>query len=406
MVATTALKLQFPTLQQEVNGHPLAYLDNAATTQRPIAVLEAMDRFNRSDNSNVHRGVHSLSMRATDAFDAARAAIAAYINSPTDRQLLFTKGCTEAINLVASSWGKTNLSSGDVVLLSTMEHHANILPWQAVCKETGAKILPIPISDECVLDLEAMERLLESHPVKVVGVKHVCNATGTVNPVAEVARLAHGAGAVIVVDGAQALAHERIDVQAMKVDFYALAAHKAYGPMGMGALFGRLELLEAMPPYQLGGGMIQQVTFEETTFVGLPDKFEPGTPNVMGAIGFAAAIDWISSVGVQQMAARERELLHFAVDQLQQIPGLRLIGTAPGKAAVVSFVLAGVHPHDIGTILDSEGVAVRSGHHCCQPLMARLGVPATARASIACYNDESDIAALVRGLVKVSQIFA
>lgn len=401
----TSLRDEFPAIHQSVNGKPLAYLDNAATTQRPKAVLDAMEAFYREDNANVHRGVHTLSQRATDKFESARQTVARFVNAPSPDEVVFTKGCTEAINLVAASWGRQNLSEGDVVLLSTLEHHSNIVPWQVVAQERGAKIVPIPIFDDCSLDMDAYRRLLQEHPVKVVGVKHVCNATGTVNPIGEMARLAHGHGAVIVVDGAQGLAHQKVDVQSMDIDFYAMAAHKVYGPMGTGALYGKRALLEAMPPYQTGGGMIQVVTMEATTYAPLPDKFEPGTPNVGGVIGFGAALEWLATIGVENAARQEDELLTLATGALAEIEGLRVVGTAPGKASILSFVLDCAHPHDIGTILDSEGVAVRSGHHCCQPLMQRMGVPATTRASISLCNDDSDVEALVRGLRKVVSVF-
>lgn len=404
-LAATDLRSEFPALAQAVNGHPLAYLDNAATTQRPRQVIEAVESYYRNDNANVHRGVHTLSMRATDKFEAARRTVARFINAKSENEIVFTKGCTEAINLVAGTWGRQNVGEGDTVLVSTMEHHSNILPWQSLCQAVGAKLVPIPISDEGVLDMTAYQRLLTEHSPKLVCVKHVCNAIGTVNPIAEMTSLAHVAGALVMVDGAQALAHEWVDVQALDVDFYAMAGHKVYGPMGIGALYAKKALLEAMPPYQFGGGMIQTVSFEKTTYAPVPEKFEPGTPNVSGAIGFAAALDWVSGVGVMSIGELERALTTYCSSLLADFPGLRLVGTAPGKAGIVSFVLSQAHPHDVGTILDSEGVAVRSGHHCCQPLMARMGVPATTRASFAAYSTEDDIDALLRGLHKVESVF-
>lgn len=404
-LAATDLRSEFPALAQSVNGHPLAYLDNAATTQRPRQVIEAIESYYRNDNANVHRGVHTLSMRATDKFEAARRKVARFINAKSENEIVFTKGCTEAVNLVAGTWGRQNVGEGDTVLVSTMEHHSNILPWQNLCHSVGAKLVPIPISDEGVLDLDAYRQLLAEHSPKLVCVKHVCNAIGTVNPIAEMTSLAHAAGALVMVDGAQALAHERVDVQAFDVDFYAMAGHKVYGPMGVGALYAKKALLEAMPPYQFGGGMIQTVSFEKTTYAPVPEKFEPGTPNVSGAIGFAAALDWVSAVGVESIGESERALTAYCSSLLADFPGLRLVGTAPGKAGIVSFVLSQAHPHDVGTILDSEGVAVRSGHHCCQPLMARMGVPATTRASFAAYTTEADIDALLRGLHKVESVF-
>lgn len=404
-LAATDLRSEFPALAQTVNGHPLAYLDNAATTQRPLQVIEAVESYYRQDNANVHRGVHTLSMRATDKFEAARRTVARFINAKSENEIVFTKGCTEAVNLVAGTWGRQNVGEGDTVLVSTMEHHSNILPWQNLCQSVGARLVPISISDEGVLDMDAFRRLLTEHSPKLVCVKHVCNAIGTVNPIGEITALAHGAGALVMVDGAQALAHEKVDVQALDVDFYAMAGHKVYAPMGIGALYAKKALLEAMPPYQFGGGMIQTVTFEKTTYAPVPEKFEPGTPNISGAIGFAAALDWVSSVGVESIGGSERALTAYCSSLLADLPGLRLVGTAPGKAGIISFVLSQAHPHDVGTILDSEGVAVRSGHHCCQPLMARMGVPATTRASLAAYSTEEDIAALVRGLKKVESVF-
>lgn len=400
-----ALRAEFPTLDQQVHGHPLAYLDNASTTQRPNVVIETIQAFYVNDNSNVHRGVHELSQRATELFERARHTVAAFVNARSDEEVVFTKGCTEAINLVASSWGRTNLGPGDTVLVSTLEHHANLVPWQVVARETGATLEPIPITDQGVLEIDALETRLKAGGVKLVCVKHVCNAIGTVNPVAEIARLAHGHGALVMIDGAQGLAHEKVDVQAMDLDFYSMAGHKVYGPMGMGGLYGRKNLLEAMPPYQTGGGMIRTVTFEETTYAPVPDKFEPGTPNVAGAIGFAKALDWVSAHGVENFAAAERALTASSSSRLAEIPGVRIIGTAPGKAGIVSFVMEQAHPHDVGTVLDFEGVAVRTGHHCCQPLMARMGVAATTRASFAAYNTEEDVDALVRGVKRVAEVF-
>ncbi len=400
-----AVREQFPALHQLVNNHPLAYLDNAATTQRPESVLQAMDNFYRRDNANVHRGVHTLSQRATDEFEHARATVARFVGARHDHEIIFTKGCTEALNLVAFSWGRSNLGPGDVVLVSNLEHHANFVPWQVVTQATGARMVPIPIHDDCSLDLTAYRSLLEGGDVRMVAVKHVCNATGTVNPVAEMSRLAHEHGALVTVDGAQALAHQRVNVESFGADFYSMAAHKVYGPMGMGALYGREELLEAMPPYQTGGGMIRSVSYERTTYAGLPDKFEPGTPYVSGAIGFAAALAWVERVGIDAIAQHERSLTEAATLALQTVPGLRLVGTAAGKAGILSFVMNQVHPHDVGTILDTQGVAVRSGHHCCQPLMARLGVNATTRASLAVYSTEEDLERLRVGLLEVVRVF-
>jgi len=401
----TQTREEFPALHQQVAGHPLAYLDNAATTQRPKVVLAAIMRFYERDNANVHRGVHTLSQRATDSFEAARSTIARWINSSTDEQVVFTKGCTEALNLVAASWGRANLKEGDVVLVSTMEHHSNIVPWQLIAEQTGAKVEPIPVTDEVELDLDWLSNRIDG-TVKAVCVKAVCNATGTINPVKEVARLAHSVGAIIVVDAAQALAHTKVDVQDWDADFVSMTAHKVYGPMGIGVLYGKRALLEKMPPYQSGGGMIRSVTFEATTFAELPDKFEPGTPNVGGAIGFAAAIEFLAGVGVERVAKHEEQLTELAERQLEEIPGVTIHGRAENKAGILSFTMDCAHPHDIGTVLDHYGVAVRTGHHCCQPLMKRLGIPATARASFAMYNNQSDVQALVDAVHKVRETFA
>ncbi|MBS1715414.1 MAG: SufS family cysteine desulfurase [Armatimonadetes bacterium] len=400
------LRNEFPALDQEVNGRRLAYLDNAATTQRPEAVIQAVEAFTRYDNANVHRGVHTVSQRATDKFDAARATVARAIGASRPEEIVFTKGCTEALNLVASSWGRANLSEGDVVLVSTMEHHSNLVPWQQAATLSGAKVVPIPVTDSGEIDLDDYVRLLASHPVKMVAVKHVCNAIGTVNPVGDMVSEAHRAGALVTVDGAQALAHVRVDVSSIGADFYAMASHKVYGPMGTGALYGRFDLLDRLPPYQTGGGTIRSVTMEETTFAELPDRLEAGTPNVPGAIGFAAALDWLERHDVESLARHESDLLRTATEAVTRIPGITVIGQAARKAGILSFTMEAAHPHDVGTVLDSEGVAVRTGHHCCQPLMRRFGVPATTRASLAAYNTEDDVEALVRGLDKVARLFA
>lgn len=396
---------EFPILDQMVNGHRLAYLDNSATMQRPRSVLAAMKSFDLEDNANVHRGVHTLSMRATDRFDLARRQVAKFVNAKSPAEIIFTKGCTEAINLVASSWGRKNLQSGDTVLVSTMEHHSNIVPWQVVCQERGANIVAIPLTEGGDIDLDLYESLLKAGNVRIVCVKHVCNAVGTINPVDILTTIAHRYDALILVDGAQALAHQKVDVQALGVDFYAMSSHKVYGPMGAGALYGKRALLEDMPPYQTGGGMIQTVTIEESSYAPLPDKFEPGTPNVVGAIGFGAATEWVNEVGVDVIADLEIELRDKTRRLLAEVPGVSVIGSPKNGAGIVSFVMEQAHPHDVGTILDSEGVAVRSGHHCCQPLMKHFGVPATTRASFAAYSSEEDVEALLRGVRKVATIF-
>jgi len=396
---------EFPALHQEVAGRSLVYLDNAATNQRPLAVLDAVTDFYRRDNSNVHRGVHTLSLRATDRFEAARHTVADWINAADWREVIFTKGCTESLNLVAGSWGRANLGEGDVVLVSTMEHHSNLVPWQIVAEQTGAKVEPIPVSDSVELDMEWLADRLDG-TVKAVCLKAVCNATGTINPVKEVARLAHSVGAIVVVDGAQALAHQKVDVQDWDADFVAMTAHKVYGPMGVGALYGKAALLEAMPPYQTGGGMIRTVSFEETTFTVAPDKFEPGTPNVAGAVGFAAALTFLGEVGLDAVARHEENLGRLAEDLLSDVPGVTVHGHAADKAGIVSFTMDCAHTHDAGTVLDQCGVAVRSGHHCCMPLMKRLGITGTTRASFAMYNMEEDVQRLVEGVNRVREIFA
>lgn len=396
---------EFPILGQTLNGRPLAYLDSAATTQRPEAVTQAVTRFNRESNANVHRGVHTLSQLATEAFEQSRASIGQFIGATDPHEIVFTKGCTESLNLVAASWGGANLAPGDEILVSTLEHHSNIVPWQIVAEKTGAIVRPIPVSDDCVLDLEALRNML-SGKTKVLAVKHVCNASGTVNPIKEICGLARNAGAVTVIDGAQALAHVPVDVKDLDCDFYAFTAHKVYGPFGAGALYGRSELLNAMPPYQTGGGMIRTVSFGGSTYTTVPEKFEPGTPHVSGAIGFAAALEWFDGLGKQGLWSEEAELLEFATAEIQQIPGVRIVGNSPNKVAVLSFVTDFAHPHDIGTVLDSYGVAVRAGHHCCMPLMDRLGIPGTVRASLGVYNTKEDISVMIEGLCQARRMFA
>lgn len=402
----SVLALEFPALHQEVHGSRLVYLDNAATTQKPRCVLQAMDDYYREDNANVHRGVHTLSQRATDKFEAVRDRLQRHINASHREEVIFTKGCTEALNLVASSWGRMALRSGDVVLVSGMEHHANIVPWQMAAEAAGAAVEPIPITDRGEIDLGAYEALLGSRPVKMVAVKQACNAMGTRNPISAMARMAHAAGALITVDGAQGLPHGEVDVQAMGADFYSMSAHKAYGPMGVGALYGRRELLESMPPYQGGGDMIRTVSFEKTTYNSLPNKFEAGTPHVSGVIGFGEALAWLERTGPEAIRAHEASLLAEAAARLRETPGIRIIGEAEDKEAIISFVVEGVHPHDLGTILDRQGVGIRTGHHCCMPLMRRMNVPATARASFAAYNTKEDIDVLIAAVGQARAIFA
>lgn len=399
------VRKDFPVLNQEVNGKRLVYLDNAASAQHPRAVIDAISDYYTHDHANVHRGVHSLSMRATAKFEEARRKVQRFLGASSEREVIFTKGCTEAINLVANSWGRSNLHKGDIVLLSTMEHHADIVPWQMVCQATGAQIVPIPISDQGEIDMDAYHELL-TEQVKMVGVVHVSNALGTINPVKDMIQMAHKVGAKVVCDGAQATAHTPVDVSDFDADFYTLSGHKVYGPTGIGALYGKLELLEAMPPYQGGGDMIRSVSFEKTTYNDIPNRFEAGTPHISGAIGLAVAIDYLESIGLAVAEAHEVELTQYATQALAEVPGLRMVGTASHKAGILSFVMDSIHPHDIGTILDSEGVAIRAGHHCCMPLMQRLGLAATARASLAVYNDRDDIDALVSALHKVHEVFA
>ncbi len=388
------VRAYFPILSREVNGCPLVYLDNGATAQKPRQVIETVDRYYRDQNANIHRGVHHLSQRATSAYEAARETVAAWINAPASHQVLFNRGTTDGINLVASSWGRTNLRPGDEVIVSTMEHHSNIVPWQMICEEREAKLRVIPVSDKGELDMAAYADLLGER-TRLVAVTHVSNTLGTVNPVREIIDQAHAAGARVLLDGAQALPHMRIDVQALGADFYAFSGHKLFGPTGVGILYGREELLDAMPPYQGGGDMIERVTFEKTTYNTLPHKFEAGTPNIVGGIGLAAAVDYVAALDQEALAAHEQDLLHYATGALESIPGLGIVGTAARKASVISFNIAGQHPFDVGTLLDQQGVAVRTGHHCTQPLMDRYGIPGTVRASFAFYNNRADVDALV-----------
>jgi cysteine desulfurase/selenocysteine lyase len=398
------IRQDFPLLRQRVRGKPLVYLDNAATTQKPQTVIDRVVRYYAEENANVHRGVHWLSERATDAYEDARAAAGRFLNAGDSREIVFVRGTTEAINLVASTYGHAHVSRGDEVVISTLEHHSNIVPWQILCDAQGARLRVIPISDTGELDLEAYATLLNDR-TRIVSVVHVSNALGTINPVEEIVRLAHRRGIPVLVDGAQAAAHMRIDVQTLGCDFYALSGHKMFGPTGIGVLYGTSALLSTMPPYQGGGDMISSVTFERTLYKPPPHRFEAGTPHIAGAVGLAAAIEYLTAIGWERAALHERELLEYASRALSQVPGLRVIGTAKKKAGILSFVLDGVHPHDVGTILDREGVAIRTGHHCCQPLMDRLGVPATARASMAIYNTHEDVDALEAALRTVWKVF-
>jgi len=398
------IRNDFPILSQQVYGKPLAYLDNAATTQKPQCVIEALQHYYEHNNANVHRGVHALSERATAAYEGARRIIADFFHAGSTRQVIFTRGTTEAINLIASSWGGANIKAGDEILITYMEHHSNIVPWQMLCEKTGAVLKVAPINEAGELIMEEFEALL-SKRTKLVGAVHMSNALGTINPVTEIISKAHAVGAVVLIDGAQAAAHLPVDVQALDCDFYVTSAHKMYGPTGMGVLIAKEELLEAMPPYQGGGDMIRMVTFEKTEYNEIPYKFEAGTPHIAGAIGFAKALEYISSIGFEAIAKREKELLAYATDKAMAFDGLRLIGTARDKACVLSFVLDGIHPHDLGTIVDREGVAIRAGHHCAMPVMQFYKVPATARASFSIYNTEAEVDALFAALKKAQEIF-
>lgn len=394
----------FPILGRQIHGRPLVYLDNAASTQKPRAVLDAIAECYGGYYANVERGVHTLSQLSTEARERARDVVRRFLGAARTDEIVFVRGTTEAINLVAWSWGRTNVGAGDEVLITGLEHHSNLVPWQVLCQEKGAALRVAPLDDRGEVILEGYERLL-SDRTKVVALAHVSNSLGTINPVREMAAMAHRHGAIVVVDGAQGVPHIRVDVQALGCDFYAFSGHKVYGPSGIGALWGRSELLAAMPPWQTGGGMVHGVTFEETTFAPPSHRFEAGTPFIEGAVGLAAALEYVDRLGLPAIAAWESELLAYATERLLEVPGLRLIGTAPHKAAVAAFVMDGIHPHDIGTILDGEGVAVRAGHHCAQPVMARFGVPATARASFGLYNRHEDVDVLVAGLHKARQIF-
>ena len=400
-----AVRAQIPALHQEVHGKPLVYLDSAATSLKPRCVIDAVERVYARDCANVHRGVHALSERATAAFEGARHKVRRLLGAADSREVVFTRGTTEAINLVAWSFLRPRLRAGDEVLVTEMEHHANIVPWQLVCAEVGAKVVAAPIDDRGVLDVGALGRLLGPR-TKLVALTHTSNALGTVNPVAEVAALARAAGVPVLVDGAQAVPHGPVDVQALGCDFFAFSGHKVYGPTGVGVLWGKLAHLEAMGPWQGGGDMIRTVSFEGSTWNDPPHRFEAGTPNIAGAIGLGAAIDWLLGLDLAGARAHEQALLARATDALGAVPGLRIVGTAPGKACVVGFVLEGVHPHDLATILDHEGVAVRAGHHCAQPVMKRFGVPATARASFAFYNTLDEVDALLRAIERARALFA
>ena len=394
----------FPILGEKVRGKPLVYLDSAATTQKPRVVIERLDRYYRTENANIHRGIHFLSERATEAYEGARATLARFLGAADAREIVFVRGTTEAINLVAQSYGRKFIGEGDEIIVSAMEHHSNIVPWQILREQVGADLRVIPMNDHGELLVDEYERLF-SDQTKLVAVTHVSNALGTINPVGEIIQIAHRRGVPVMVDGAQAVPHLRVDVREIDCDFYAFSGHKLYGPTGVGVLYGKASLLDAMPPYQGGGDMISSVTFEKTLYNVLPYKFEAGTPNIAGAIGLGAAIDYLSKVRLDLVAAHERELLAYATEAVSAIKGVRIIGTAREKAAVLSFVLDGVHAHDVGTILDQDGIAIRAGHHCAMPVMERFGVPATARASLGLYNTREEVDALVRAIEKVKRVF-
>ncbi|MBI3574134.1 MAG: cysteine desulfurase [Gammaproteobacteria bacterium] len=398
------VRADFPILRQLVRGKPLVYLDNAATTQKPVAVIEALNHYYRLDNANIHRGVHTLSERATAAYEGARATVRRFINARATEEIVFVRGATEAINLVAQTWGRANVRQGDEILLSEMEHHSNIVPWQMLCQQVGATLKVIPINDAGELQLDRLDALLTAR-TRLVGITHCSNALGTINPVREVIEKAHAAGAVVLVDGAQAVAHLPVDVQALDCDFYVFSSHKLYGPTGTGVLYGKESLLEAMPPWHGGGEMIKYVTFEKTTYNDLPAKFEAGTPHIAGGIGLGAAIDYVTQFGLEVIGAHERDLLAYATQRAAEISELRVIGTARAKSGILSFDLGRIHPHDIGTMLDHQGIAIRAGHHCAMPVMQHYCVPATARASFALYNTRADVDALMVGIRKVIEAF-
>jgi cysteine desulfurase/selenocysteine lyase len=399
------IRQDFPVLKQTIHGKPLVYLDSAATAQKPFAVIDAIRKFHEVDCANIHRGVHELSQRSTAAYEETREKTKGFLNSKSKSELIFVRGTTEGINLVSSSWGRTNVREGDEIIVSAMEHHSNIVPWQMLCEERGARLRVIPMNERGELILEEYEKLLNPR-TRMVAFCHVSNALGTINPAKQMIEMAHKVGALVLVDGAQAAPHLKIDVQALDADFYTFSGHKIFGPTGIGVLYGKSKLLNAMPPYQGGGDMIRTVTFEKTTYNDLPYKFEAGTPNIAGGIGLGAALDYANQIGLDKIAAYEHELLVYGTEALSQIPGLRLIGTARDKAAVLSWVMEGIHPHDIGTVLDRQGIAVRTGHHCAQPVMDWFQVPATTRASLACYNTVAEIDALVAGIKKVKEVFS
>ena len=398
------IRQDFPLLHQEVNGKPLAYLDNAATSQKPTQVIEALDKYYQEDNANIHRGVHTLSERATIDYEQAREKVRSFINANSEKEIIFVRGATEGINLIAQSYGRNKLKTGDEIIISEMEHHSNIVPWQLLCEQTGAILKIIPINDSGELILEEFEKLL-SPKTKLVSLAHISNALGTINPIQIIIDRAHEHNAVVIIDGAQATPHTIVDVQALDCDFYVFSGHKLFGPTGIGVLYGKAHLLEAMPPWQGGGDMIKMVSFEKTLYNDLPYKFEAGTPHIAGVIGLGAAIDYVSTTGLEAIAAHEHELLEYATEKILEVKGLRLIGTAQQKTSILSFVIDSIHPHDIGTILDHEGIAIRTGHHCAMPVMTHFNVPATARASFAFYNTFEEVDRLIQALGKAREVF-
>jgi len=400
-----AIRADFPALHQQVHGQPLAYLDNAATTQKPACVIDAVRNYYEKDNANVHRGVHALSERATAQYEAVREKLKVFINAASTHEIIFVRGTTEAINLVAQSYGRPRMTQGDEILITEMEHHSNIVPWQILCEQTGAQLRVVPINEDGELRSDTFEKLLNSR-TRLLAIGHISNALGTINPVGSMIEKAHAYDVPVLLDGAQATVHMPVDVQALDADFYAISGHKMFGPTGIGALYAKEALLESMPPYQSGGDMISMVSFEKTQYSELPCKFEAGTPHIAGAIGLGAAIDYLGRLGLENIAASEHALLDYASERARDFPGLRLIGTARDKASILSFVLEGIHPHDIGTILDRQGVAVRTGHHCAMPVMEHFQVPATVRASMAIYNNRQDIDQLFAALEKVRGMFA
>lgn len=398
------IRKDFPILSTMVNNHPLVYLDNAATTQKPQVVLDALIDYYTHYNANVHRGVHHLSQKATIAFEGVRENIRQFINARNAHEIIYTRGTTESINLVASTWGRQNIKAGDEILISEIEHHSNIVPWQMLCEEKQAHLKVIPIHENGTLNMEAYYRMLNNR-VKLLAITHVSNTLGTITPLKEIIEAAHANNTIVLADGAQALSHIKVDVQELDCDFYAFSAHKIYGPMGIGGLYGKEKILEAMPPYQGGGEMIQSVSFEKTTYNELPFKFEAGTPNAGGAIAFGAALDYVKKLGIENIAAYEHELCAYATERLMENGNIRIVGTAPDKASVISFLIDRIHPFDAGTILDQMGIAVRTGNHCTQPLMEKYGVPGTIRASLAFYNTRAEVDALINGIAKVEQLF-